>query len=169
MLSRFTYCAHELHLDARVLQPLAIFGSDSHGSSHTLAIEVEGRLFPPVLVELHVYRLPVVGVLENNVDVQRRAEREERHVGGDSSCSEPTAPANQAHRWCKGEFRLDARVVLGNSLAVWGWSRHWLQHGPNLHVIRRKGTPPVYGRRPDRDEVVASMHGTRFSAPRAKM
>ena len=63
------YRAHELHLDPRVLQPLAIFRSDGDGALDRLSVQVQWRLFSSVLVELDVYCWSVVGLGEDDVDV----------------------------------------------------------------------------------------------------
>ena len=75
-----TYRADELHLDAGMLQPLAILGSHGDGALDRLAVPVQGRLFATVLVELDIDHGPVVCVLENDVDIDRSRE-EVRHDG----------------------------------------------------------------------------------------
>ena len=76
-----TYGADEFHLDARVFEALAIFRTHSHGSLDGFAVSVEEDLFALVLVELHVDRRSVVGVFEDDVDVDGGGE-EVGHRGG---------------------------------------------------------------------------------------
>ena len=73
--------AHELHLDAGVLQPLAIFRTDGDCALDSLAIEVERAFLSPGFVELDVYRRSLIGVLQDNVNVQGRREGEQGHDG----------------------------------------------------------------------------------------
>jgi hypothetical protein len=75
-----TYRADELHLDASVLQSLAILWSDCHLSRYRLSIHIQGRFLAAVLVELDVHHLPVVRLIQDNVDIDRSRE-EVRHVG----------------------------------------------------------------------------------------
>jgi hypothetical protein len=66
---RRTNCADELHLDARVLEALAILGPHRDLALDRLAIEVQRDLLFAVLVELDVDGGAVVEVLEDDVDV----------------------------------------------------------------------------------------------------
>jgi len=47
--------ANELHLDACVLEALAVFGPDSNRAFDGFAVEVQRRFLAPVLVQLDVY------------------------------------------------------------------------------------------------------------------
>lgn len=76
-----TYRADELHLDARVLQPLAVLGPHRNGALDRLAVHVQRGLLAAVLVQLHVDHGALVGILEDDVDVDGRRE-EVRHVAG---------------------------------------------------------------------------------------
>ena len=75
-----TYRPDELHLDARVLEPLVVFRPYRDRPFDRLSIRVERCLLDPVLVELHVDRGPIVGVLEDDVDVHGSGE-EVGHCG----------------------------------------------------------------------------------------
>lgn len=66
--------ADELHLDARVLQALAILGPYRDLALDRLAIQIQRHLLLAVLVELHIDRLALVEVLEDDVDVDGDAE-----------------------------------------------------------------------------------------------
>jgi hypothetical protein len=70
----------ELHLDARVFQPLAILGSYRDLALDRFAIQIQRHLFFAVLVQLHIHGRAVVEVLEHNVDVDGGGE-EVRHAG----------------------------------------------------------------------------------------
>ena len=74
---------NELHFDARVLQSLAILGSDCDLPLDRLAIEVQWHFLLAVLIELDIDGRAVVQVLEDNVDVDRGGE--EVGHGGDSA------------------------------------------------------------------------------------
>lgn len=78
-LGKFTNCPNELHFYPRVLQSLAIFGSNGDCALHRLAIHVQRDLFFPVLVEFNIDHSPLIGVLQDDVDVDRGGE-EIRHV-----------------------------------------------------------------------------------------
>ncbi|KAL8303673.1 hypothetical protein RB597_004906 [Gaeumannomyces tritici] len=87
--------ADELHLDARVLQPLAVLGPHRHGALDRLAVHVERRLLAPVLVQLDVHHGPLVAVLEDDVDIDWRRE-EVRHGGRAGGAA---AAAGGGGRW----------------------------------------------------------------------
>lgn len=84
-----TNCANKLHLDSRVLQALAIFGSDSHGTLHGLAVHVQGNPLSAALVELDIDRLASVQIIKDNVDIDGGGEEEGSHdvQCGDALCS----------------------------------------------------------------------------------
>lgn len=64
-----TDSADELNFDAGMLEPLAIFGSDGNSSFDRLSIHVQGSLFPPILIQFDIHHRPVIGVLEDDVDI----------------------------------------------------------------------------------------------------
>lgn len=66
-----------------MFEPSAILGSDCNSSLHGLAIHVEGSLLSPVLIQLDIDGLAVVGIFENDVDIYRRGEEVGRH---DNDC-----------------------------------------------------------------------------------
>jgi len=73
--------ANELHLDARVLQALAILRSDRNSSLHCLAVGIQRAFLLPVLIELDVDHLPlIVGIVEADIDIEGGGE-EVRHGG----------------------------------------------------------------------------------------
>lgn len=74
--------ANKLDLDACVFKSPAIFGTDSDCTLHRFAIHVEWCLLPPVLVQLDIDSLPVVGFLKHDVDVDWSREEVGGH-GGD--------------------------------------------------------------------------------------
>lgn len=76
-----TYCADELHLDAGVLEALAILGPYCDGALDRLAVHIQGRLLPPIFVELDVDHGALVGILEDDINVDGCRE-EIRHVAG---------------------------------------------------------------------------------------
>lgn len=76
-----TYCSNELHLDARVLQALAILGPDGNSSLHRLSVRIQRAFLFSVLVELDVDHLPlVIGIIETDIDIEGGGE-EVRHGG----------------------------------------------------------------------------------------
>jgi hypothetical protein len=79
-LKGLTDGADELHLDARVLQPLAILGPHGDGAADGLAVHVQRHLFAAALVLLDVDHGAVVAVGEDDVDVDRGREE---HGHGD--------------------------------------------------------------------------------------
>lgn len=66
-----TYGTNKLDFDPRVFQSLAIFGSDRYCSLDGLSIHIQWGLLATILVELDINHGPVIGVLEDNVDVHR--------------------------------------------------------------------------------------------------
>lgn len=78
---RRTYRADELDLDAGVLQSLAVLWPDCDGALDRLAVHVQRGLLAAVLVQLHVDHCALVGILQDDVDVDGRRE-EVRHVAG---------------------------------------------------------------------------------------
>lgn len=76
-----TYCANELHLNSGVLEALAILWPHGDGALDRFPVHVQGCLLAPVLVELDVDHGTVVGVLEDDVNVDG-GRKEVRHVAG---------------------------------------------------------------------------------------
>jgi len=72
--ARPTNRADELHLDACVLQSLAILWAYCDLALDRLSVQVQRDLFFPVLVELDVHGLALVEFLEDDVDVDGRGE-----------------------------------------------------------------------------------------------
>lgn len=81
--SEHTDQADKLDFDPSVLQSPSIFGSNRHGTFHRFPIEVQGRLFPPILVELDINGLTAVGVLKDDIDIDGGGEEERGHCGGE--------------------------------------------------------------------------------------
>ena len=76
-----TYRADELDLDARVFQSLAILWPHCDCTLDRFTIHVQRGLLAAVLVQLHVDHCALVGILQDDVDVDGRRE-EVRHVTG---------------------------------------------------------------------------------------
>ncbi|TLD22838.1 hypothetical protein PspLS_07353 [Pyricularia sp. CBS 133598] len=68
------YGADELHFDPRVLEPLAVLGPNRDRALDGLAVHIERRLLPPVLVQLNIHHRPVVAIFEDDVNVHRGRE-----------------------------------------------------------------------------------------------
>jgi hypothetical protein len=61
-----------------MLEPLAILGTNSDSAFNRLAIHKEGCLLATVLVELNIDHRTIIGVVEDNVDIDGSRE-EVRH------------------------------------------------------------------------------------------
>ena len=72
--------ANELYLDACMFKSPAVFGTYSDRTLYRFAVHIEWRLLPPVLVQLDIDSLSVVGFLKHDVDV----DRSRKEVGGHS-------------------------------------------------------------------------------------
>lgn len=113
--------ADELHLDARVLEALAVLGADRHGALDGLAVHVEGGLFAAVLVELDVDHGPVVGIFEDDVDVDGGGE-EVGHGGlgkGARSISDRTASATLLRQMRDGDEDCCVDVAADGALRMY--------------------------------------------------
>jgi hypothetical protein len=98
-MAHLTDRANELNLDTRVLEALAIFGTDSDSSLHRLAIHVQRHLLAAVLVLLDIDHCPVIGILKHDVDVDRGREREERHGGVGCRQLAASCPTGRVGSW----------------------------------------------------------------------
>lgn len=78
-MCELTDCPDELHLDARVLQSLAILWSNRYGALDRLAVHVQGDALAAALVELDIDSLAFIEVLEDDVDVDGGGEEEGSH------------------------------------------------------------------------------------------
>jgi hypothetical protein len=68
-----------LHLDACVLQSLAILWSNCYGTLDRLAVHVQGDALAAALVELDIDSLALIEVLENDVNVDGGGEEQGSH------------------------------------------------------------------------------------------
>ena len=64
--------AYKLDFDACMLEPFPILWSYCHSPLYRLSVHIERRLFSPILLHLHINHCPLVGVIEDDVDVQWR-------------------------------------------------------------------------------------------------
>jgi hypothetical protein len=68
-----------LHLDACVLQSLAILWSNRYGALDRLAVHVQGDALPAALVKLDINSLALIEVVKNDVDVDGGGEEQGSH------------------------------------------------------------------------------------------
>lgn len=62
-----------------MLQSLAIFRSDRHGTLDGLSVHEQGYPLAAVLVELDIDGLAIIQVIEDDIDIDRGGEEEGRH------------------------------------------------------------------------------------------